>query len=245
MPATAPPVCEAIEDMLMMRPPGDRIMSASACETRRTPFRLMPRVSSQMRSSSSAPVLSDVVLMIPALLTSTSTVAYARRIFSANAATSARLLTSTVRALARHPIWAQASFSRAWSRPATTVRYPSCASRRATARPMPDEPPVTTATLPAPGLMTQPFLRLFVEFAGRDPFPSLLGKVAIGRMGCGQPPQRRPNCASLVANLQRYGPAFHTPSVGLRPTPSPLRREGARAALRGARIFWASLAESQ
>src|SRR5271168_832550 len=50
-------------------------------------------------------------------------------------------------------------------------------------------------------------------------------------MGCGQPPRRRPDCTSVAANSWGGRPAFRTPSVGLRPTPSPLRcaeKEGAR-----------------
>src|SRR5271165_4488512 len=46
------------------------------------------------------------------------------------------------------------------------------------------------------------------------------------RMGCGPPLRSRQACATMRASLRRRIPAFHTPSVGLRPTPSPLRGEG-------------------
>jgi hypothetical protein len=45
-------------------------------------------------------------------------------------------------------------------------------------------------------------------------------------MGCGPLLRSRQACATIRASLRRRILAFHTPSVGLRPTPSPLRGEG-------------------
>ena len=58
-------------------------------------------------------------------------------------------------------------------------------------------------------------------------FPSLLGKVA-RRAGWGVARgfEAGQACATIRASVRRRIPACHTPSVGLRPTPSPLRGEG-------------------
>src|SRR5579863_310027 len=47
-------------------------------------------------------------------------------------------------------------------------------------------------------------------------------------VGYGPLLRRRQACTNVGANIHLRPPAFHTPSVGLRPTPSPLRGEGAR-----------------
>src|SRR5574337_1253598 len=65
------------------------------------------------------------------------------------------------------------------------------------------------------------------------PFPSfLLGRVAggAGRMGCGPGLRRREDCTNGGANLGLHEAARHTPSVGLRPTPSPASAEKGCAA---------------
>ena len=59
------------------------------------------------------------------------------------------------------------------------------------------------------------------------PFPSFAGEGGPeGQMGCGPLLRGREACTTIAASFQRRIPAFHTPSVGLRPTPSPLRGEG-------------------
>ena len=54
---------------------------------------------------------------------------------------------------------------------------------------------------------------LFTHFRpARDSFPSLLGKVAEGRMGCRPLPPSKLDRTSVPASPPRASPAFHTPS---------------------------------
>jgi hypothetical protein len=67
------------------------------------------------------------------------------------------------------------------------------------------------------------------RFEARALLPQLAGEGGPeGRMGYGPLLRSRQACATIRASLRQRVPAFHTPSAGLRPTPSPLRGEGVR-----------------
>src|SRR5680860_739188 len=85
----------------------------------------------------------------PAAWTTTSSLPYAATVSSTTASTSTACETSTNagRTVGQSPAIA---FAPSLSRSAMiTASHPSSASRRVTAAPMPEEPPVTSATLPA------------------------------------------------------------------------------------------------
>ena len=101
-------------------------------------------------SSGVSPILP--IGVAPALFTRMSTrpsASCARAIATSSCAASVRSAgTATQRALGSRAISAAAAASRAASRATMATATPSCASSRAIARPMPSEPPVTTAAFP-------------------------------------------------------------------------------------------------
>ena len=115
-----------------------------------TPNRLTEMT--QAKSSSGSSAIVSPRLPTPALLHTRWTSPKRSRVAAASAVTSASTLTSVGTVTTSAP--AAASSSPACSRTgrsmsATTSVIPSAANRLANARPMPDAPPVTTATFPA------------------------------------------------------------------------------------------------
>ena len=97
--------------------------------------------------------------LIPALLNAMSSLPYFSTAVAKSRSTSSLLATSVCTYV---PPTSAASASPASSlRSATTTVAPSCANRRTVANPMPEQPPVTTATLPSslPAMVISPMPR--------------------------------------------------------------------------------------
>src|SRR5215204_3618681 len=131
----------------------------------------MPMVRSK---SSSVVSSSGANWATPALTKSTSTRPYLSPTASNSPSMSARLAASERSARASPPIWRAASASVRASRPVMTTRAPSRANSLAVARPIPEFPPVTTATLPSslPAISPQPFW--FLERSFQKPAKNLV-----------------------------------------------------------------------
>src|SRR5262252_3303105 len=137
--------------MLTIRPhPLWSIPRRNALVTRKAPFRSVSRTRSQSSSLRNAKRES---LMIPALFTRTSAPPNSLSTRSASALTSSRTVTSARTATAWPPrariSAAVASARSIFSRHVRTTRWPPAARSEEMARPMPREPPVTTAVFMA------------------------------------------------------------------------------------------------
>src|SRR5688572_10390492 len=165
--------------MLMMRPqPRAIIAGANACARKKGASRLMRRTASQ-----SASVMSSMgfLMLMPAALTRMSGGPNGRAASAAMVRSSARSARSMTSAAARPPLAAMprlAVSSSASRRAARTIVAPASASANAISRPMPELPPVTSATRPS---------RLKMAGAGMDgpsagdrlaQLEALLGEVA-------------------------------------------------------------------
>src|SRR4051794_22782582 len=140
-----------------------------------------------MRSHASSGVSSPIPVAIPALAQNTSTGPNASRARSSSAPTCASSATSQATPSAPSPISAATVSAPAPSRSAaTTPRAPSRAKRRTSARPIPEAPPVTTATRPESSTVD------LVDAERRAHDPALLGpvssRVALARRGPELPP---------------------------------------------------------
>src|SRR5215218_7630912 len=130
-------------------PPAPIIRSPNTWHPFQTPFTLTRITSSHWSSVTSR---AGRWILVPALLTSTSTVPSSPAISSAAATTDARSPTSARKALARTPAAVSSSTTvllAAASRATTAIVAPASPNAWAKARPRPRFPPVTTATLPS------------------------------------------------------------------------------------------------
>ena len=112
----------------------------------------MRLIASSRSQSSSVRSWAAPVIVMPALFTTTSTPPNASIAACTPAATSALRVTSIVHAVASPPaarISAAVSSAVSPRRSATATRAPSSAKRSDVCRPIPDPPPVTSATFPS------------------------------------------------------------------------------------------------
>ncbi len=151
------PDCALDDETVTMRPQPAASMSATAaCTQVNVPVRLTAMMRSHVSGVMSSSAVND---SMPALVTRSSTGPSPARTLSKAAATDARSATSTSTASASAPVactCAAAASAAApfWSRIAT--RWPSAANCNATPSPMPDAPPVTTATRLTGSLIASP-----------------------------------------------------------------------------------------
>src|SRR3989442_6731079 len=141
------PAIAAIVATLTIAPPRSASAATSCFIESHVPLRLTSTV--RVQSASSSSVMGPMTPSVPALLNATSRRPYDRRAESTSFRTSASRVTS-VATNVDSPQWRRMSGTTAVPsvsrRPATTTRAPSAAKASAVALPMPDVPPVTSAT---------------------------------------------------------------------------------------------------
>src|SRR3990170_2585004 len=137
--------------MLTIRPPrrAETMRAAAACVTNTRPFRSMSRTVSHESSSS---VSRPCGTFVPALFTRMSTLPHSRSMRSKHTRIDASFRTSSRSASARRPFVRSASATGSASSPfrdVTATSAPASARAEAIARPIPREPPVTSARFPS------------------------------------------------------------------------------------------------
>src|SRR6266540_6606946 len=137
--------------MLTIRPPRPAAImrAADACVTKTRPFRSMSITVSHESSSS---VARSCGMFVPALFTRMSTLPHSRSIRSKHTRIDAAFRTSSRRARARRPFARSATATGSASSPfrdVTATSAPASARASATARPIPRDPPVTSARFPS------------------------------------------------------------------------------------------------
>ena len=131
----------------MTPPPVFRICSAAYAQPKNTDFKLL---STTRYHSSSVSSSNGRWILMPALLTQTSTLPYRSATTSAKCRSCAVSVTSACSASSGRPCAANRSetaSSFALLRPQTATRAPSCAKASAASSPIPEVPPVMATTL--------------------------------------------------------------------------------------------------
>src|SRR3954454_19642328 len=137
--------------MLTRSPPPPRSWSRKTSVAVIAPSRLTSTI---WRCSARCSELNGASSMTPALLTRTSAPPSSFSTRLAAATTEPRSVMSAAMAIAPSPSWSASAWMRSAGRASSAARWPSAASARAVASPMPDEAPVMTATRPVSVWMT-------------------------------------------------------------------------------------------
>src|SRR5512133_3334266 len=179
----------ASDEMLTMTPrPAASIGRAAACAHRNGAVRSR----SMMRCHSAGSSVSDAATWpAPALLTSTSRRPSCASVRSTSACGASGSVSSAPTPNARSPSSAAVASARSCEREVTTTLIPRASSSAATARPMPEDDPVTIATRPVmasaqrrPGLLLEDVDDLVAALAGRrGEDHRQLGRLVADRVG--------------------------------------------------------------